>query len=236
MVGLPLNSLGLLIGAPVGAPGPSSSEDYAGVNWCRGSKVSPTVRGEGLAEMLGDIVLTCSNVEPTGQGADSSEVVMDIFVTLNVNVTTNLAFGQGSNVTDAVLVINENNCSSPAVTGGVFGACGSMPAYQDPQFSVLEAPNRIAWRGVHVPIAGPGSPMGPDGLVTSIRITSLRGNAATFFGFPFRASRPCLRSRTIGSPSTTAAPRTKPTASAKPGMSRGRGDGDQTGLSGRPAP
>ena len=90
-------------------------------------------------------------------------------LSLNTNVTNNRNFSQGSFVSDAVLVINENNAQKPNVES-VLG--GPDPRFPLPQFGVLAAANRLEWNGVLFPI--PGVEKFPS--TTLLRITNIRGN------------------------------------------------------------
>ena len=70
-----------------------------------------------------------------------------------VKVTRSSAsFGDGENVTDSVLVVNENNCANPT-PAQAFG-CAANPFYQDPQHGTLAAANRLEWNQVSFPIPG----------------------------------------------------------------------------------
>ena len=86
-----------------------------GVITCQSVAVPPIVRAEGIAELVGDIILTCMNVPPGSGGVQVSHLVTNVSVSLNVNVTNNL---HDDDFTDAVLVINENNCRGPVTYGG----------------------------------------------------------------------------------------------------------------------
>ncbi|MCB0220552.1 MAG: hypothetical protein KDH09_12705, partial [Chrysiogenetes bacterium] len=111
---------------------------------------------------------------------------------LNVNVTNNINF-DGTNVTDSVLIINENNCADPVNTGATFSTCGAPSPYvQDPQHGVLAATNRLEWNQVHFPY--PGASVDDIGtafypLVTTLRISSVRANASQL-GVPNAATFP----------------------------------------------
>ena len=52
----------------------------------------------------------------SGGGEPVSHLVTNVSVSLNVNVTNN---NDGAGLTDAVLVINENNCTAPVALGGM---------------------------------------------------------------------------------------------------------------------
>ena len=101
-------------------------------------------------------------------------MVTNVSVLLNVNVTNNL---HPDPLTDAVLVINENNCTGPVNIGG--SGIGALPTtascpgvgattlagttapimapdqrFQDPQFGTLASATRIEWNGIHFPVPG----------------------------------------------------------------------------------
>jgi len=156
---------------------------------CVATAVPPVVRAEGIAELTGDVVLTCTS---TGGFPASPYIVTNVSSSLNVNITNNIDFGAGENITDAVLVINENNCDDPASFGSVT-SCAPDDRVQDPQFGRLAANNRLEWNEVSIPYpgadpdgAGPELPF-PD--VTTLRITSIRGNASQL-GVPGSATFP----------------------------------------------
>ncbi|MBI1354887.1 MAG: hypothetical protein GC160_11115 [Acidobacteria bacterium] len=168
---------------------------------CQATAVPPVVRAEGIAELVGDIVLTCQNVPPPNNAGDPSRnvIVTNVSVSLNVNVTNNINFGAGTNVSDAVLILNENNCTSPSPLGSTFVSCGAFdPNVQDPQFGTLAANNRLEWNRVAFPV--PGSAINGTGdadcsdggcypFTTTLRITSMRGNASQL-GVPETATFP----------------------------------------------
>jgi hypothetical protein len=175
-----------------------------GVITCNATAVPPVVRAEGIAELTGDIVLTCQNIPPPlNNGNPVAHLETNVSVSLNVNVTNNIDWGTDG-ITDAVLVINENNCTTPNTRGARFeglhaDAC-DVPdlRFQVPQFGRLAATNRLEWNRVAFPIPGAASNglAGQDCLIvacnpgiTSIRITSIRGNASQL-GVPSSATFP----------------------------------------------
>jgi hypothetical protein len=135
-------------------------------------------------------------------------LVTNISVSLNVSVTNNL---HDDPLTDAVLVINENNCVGPVDVGGSGIGPGAGTAsctagvapdqrFQDPMFGELASATRVEWNGIHFPVPnGPAEPFlgvvsdcdltsvtnrAGDSVsacnpgITTIRVTSLRGNAS----------------------------------------------------------
>ncbi|MEZ5366679.1 MAG: hypothetical protein R2748_31150 [Bryobacterales bacterium] len=146
-----------------------------GVNVCEVAAAAATVRAEGIAELAGDIVITCVNGTAPGVTVTATEGVMNVFVRTSVDQTNDVNFGAGVDRTDAVLVVNENNCTSPAASGGRFGGCEApSSAVQDPQFGQRISADQSQWLSVRVPVpTGPGN---PD--VTTLRITGLRVRAS----------------------------------------------------------
>lgn len=159
-----------------------------GLVTCTATAVPPIVRAEGIAELVGDIVLTCIATPgaPTVQGLNT--FLVNISVSLNVNITNNFSFNDGG-VSDAVLIINENNCTSPQNTGSVFNGCMAPDArFQDPQFGArpANAENRLDWNQVSFPIPGACEVVNDPTCAideffpqtTTLRVTALRANAA----------------------------------------------------------
>jgi hypothetical protein len=150
--------------------------------------VPPIVRAEGLAELLGDIVLNCTGGTPTAAGATVPQVNVQVF--LNTNVTSKLLV---SPWTEALLLIDEpSSPSNPATPQLICGAAGTV---QGPtgvctvtgtgngvgtysgvgeRANIFQGrtngANSVVWLGV---------PVDPPGTTATriIRITNLRGNA-----------------------------------------------------------
>jgi len=89
---------------------------------------TPIVRAEGLAELVGDLLVTCTGGTPTAAGLPVPQYTITVF--LNTNITSKVlgtqlaSFGNGqtSALDEALLLIDEpNSTSSPGVvcaTGG----------------------------------------------------------------------------------------------------------------------
>jgi hypothetical protein len=161
-----------------------------GLVTCTATAVPPVVRAEGIAELVGDIVLACITTN-SAQFAPGVDFLVNVSVSLNVNVTNNINFGAGTNVTDAVLVVNENNCTSPNPLGNLSGTCGApFIQYQDPQFGFLAANNRLEWNEVRFPVPSAlRTGFDPNPPVTTVRVTSMRANASQL-GVPSAATFP----------------------------------------------
>lgn len=185
---------------------------------CQATATPVTVRAEGIAELVGDIVLTCTNLVPAAGGVFDNYLTTNISVSLaGVNVTNNINFGAGTNVLDTSLIINGNNTID--LGGGAFvagtepTATPTFPAvgsglderFQRPQYGTLAANNRVEWNGVQFPVPGApnnivtppadcagdftNTPAGCFPFTTNIRITSMRANASQL-GVPGQATFP----------------------------------------------
>jgi uncharacterized protein (TIGR03437 family) len=86
---------------------------------CAPSAVPPVVRGEGIAERVGDIVLVCTG------GAPGGRVTGNLSVFLTVNITNRVASGSNT-VTDVVLTIDSGSGPQPANVSGVITGGGTL--------------------------------------------------------------------------------------------------------------
>jgi hypothetical protein len=158
-----------------------------GLVTCTATAVPPVVRAEGIAELVGDVVLACF---PTIGAPPAPNLQTNISVALNVNVTNNIDFTTPAAISDAVLVINENNCTTPSTVGSTL-SCGNL-LFQDPQYGRLADVNRLEWDEVLFPFPGAETALG-SGIfhpsVTTVRITSMRANASQL-GVPDQATFP----------------------------------------------
>ena len=75
---------------------------------CATGAVNPAVRAEGIAETLGDILLTCTG------GTAGTPMTLNLVVFLNVNVTNRLT---GVNTTDVSLTVDSGSGPVPLVAG-----------------------------------------------------------------------------------------------------------------------
>ena len=146
--------------------------------------VPPLVRAEGLAELVGDIVLNCTGGTPTVLGSQVPKVNVRVFV--NTNVTSWLL--ESDNTNESLLMVddptpgNQNYCDwidgqDCSVTG-----VGGEPGIDYSQVwnvfpgqavfgNVVSDGNTIDWLGI---------PIDPPGTRSTriIRITNVRANAA----------------------------------------------------------
>jgi hypothetical protein len=146
---------------------------------CVYSAVPNQVRSEGLAERTGDVRLDCNNDGVFNPDSPFNQiqqyVLANITVQLNTAVTNMLDVGgDGGNVTDSVLIVNDNNhfapidesvtpwdggCENAYLGGGSYLPDGRYPC---PQKGRLQGSNALTWNGVQFPV--PGAPNDPSDL------------------------------------------------------------------------
>jgi hypothetical protein len=99
----------------------------------------PTVRSEGLTELVGDLVLSCTGGTPTQAGQFVPQVNIQLF--LNTNITSRLVGGEatafgGTVFNEALLIIDEpnsaNNPTRPLLNCGAAGTGEDMPGNGGP--------------------------------------------------------------------------------------------------------
>ncbi|MCZ2076144.1 MAG: hypothetical protein LC130_14225 [Bryobacterales bacterium] len=126
--------------------------------------VTPIIRGEGITELVGDIVLQCTGGTPAADPAAVPQVNIQIF--LNTQITSRLLDSNGT--TEATLMIDD-----PAVGARQLGPIpGVVPAGGNNVYlSRRVAENAIAFLGI--PVDAPGTTG-----TRILRITNLRANAS----------------------------------------------------------
>lgn len=145
--------LALLAGVLLYA-GVASAAPYA----CNATAVPTLVRSEGIAEMMGDVLLRCDGEIPTGG------ILANIRLRLTTNITSNPS--GGTSALEAALILDEGWTATGRSFRGYGAAAGSQNVYQAARISDDE----IEWAGVW--IAAPNS-----NPFKTIRITNVRGNA-----------------------------------------------------------
>ncbi len=148
---------------------------------CAATASAPSVRAEGVTELVGDVVLTCTGGSPTPKG--QAVPAINLTATLNTAVTSRLLANGGS---EALLLIDEPNSPSHPLTpqlacpslsgcpmtgtGGAAGEYNGSPTYNNVFQAVQRSPLAVSWLGV---------PIDPPGSTGSriIRITNVRANA-----------------------------------------------------------
>ena len=145
---------------------------------------------------MADILLTCRS-ESGSAPALAGNLRVEVSVSLNASVTNSIeSAAGGSDTVDAVLVVNGNDCGSPAAAGSTYGSCGAPSSeVQDPQFGRLRVVNTLTWSDVALPLAADGE-AGGEPWVAEMRVRGIRANAsqlqlvagASYAGMPLTAS------------------------------------------------
>lgn len=148
--------------------------------------VTPTVRAEGLAELVGDIVLNCTGGTPTAAGATVPQANITVF--LSTNLTSRIT---SNPFTEVLMMMDEPHsaanqatplvacdaantalgiCSITGTGNGVGTYSGASAARPNVFQARVTGNNQVTFFGV---------PIDPPGTTTNriIRITNLRGNA-----------------------------------------------------------
>lgn len=136
--------------------------------------VVPTMRGEGEAERLGDLLLVCAG------GTAGVSSLIDVTVTLNTNLTSRIV-NTTTKASEAVLLIDDPTPGQVDTSNGfeyngqvlgkpgiAAGQAGSGNVY----LGRISSPTSVTWTAV--PFVEPG----PSG-VRLLRIANLRANATT---------------------------------------------------------
>jgi hypothetical protein len=168
------------------------------------ASVPPTVRNEGLTELVGDLTLNCTGGTPTPQGQIVPQVNFQIF--LNTFATSRiLASNTGGNFVEALLIVDEPNSAPnparPILNCGQTGAPDNGPSgpgvcsitstgnpaqtYDGTAGTATYGTGRPnVFQGRQAPgltnsIVFLGVPLDPPGTTTNrtIRITNVRANA-----------------------------------------------------------
>jgi hypothetical protein len=171
-----------------GAASTANAQQVAAFSCVGNAGVPPIVRAEGLAELVGDLVLNCNGGTPTAVGSAVPQANVQIF--LNTNVTSRLTNDPWS---EALLMIDEpgpaaqrycsvnGGCAISSGVGTAAGFDGRVDGidYDDTTTGATvpnvfqgrqSGANSIVWLGV--PIDPPGT-----NETRIIRITNVRANA-----------------------------------------------------------
>lgn len=168
---------------------PASAQVTPALQCTFNAAVTPTVRAEGLAELVGDIVLNCTGGTPTTPGQPVPQANITVF--LSTNITSRIT---SNPFTEVLMLIDEphsaTNSGVPLVpcdaANSSLGICSIIapgsPAntYRPATTGDTTHPNVFQARltGVNQ-VTFFGVPIDPPGTTTNriIRITNLRGNA-----------------------------------------------------------
>ena len=160
--------------------GPAWAQADAAVS-CTASAAAAPVRAAGVAETMPDIVLRCAPDGPLVP-VPRADLKLSVSVTLNASVTNTISSDASGDMTDAVLVVNGNDCARPSSNGSTYGSCGApLATVQDPQLGRLAGVSSLTWTDVNVPFPG-GLPEGGSSQanppVSTLRIRGVRANVS----------------------------------------------------------
>lgn len=140
---------------------------------CTASAATVPVRAAGVAETLPDILLSCVPESPLPSGP-RDDLNLSISVTLNASVTNTISSVPGGDISDAVLVVNGNDCATPSANGSTYGYCDApLATVQDPQFGRLAGVTSLTWANVSLPFPGDLTQGG-----STLEIRGIRANAS----------------------------------------------------------
>jgi hypothetical protein len=173
----------------LGITGTAGAQTLNGITCFANAATPQQMRAEGITEIAGDLVLSCTGGTATPAGVAVPTV--NITVALNTQVTSRLVGGT-SNITESILMINDapsgaqvlcpataaNNfaCATPITGTGNGGGRGqgqysAANVYQ----GVLTAANQLTF--FNIPVDPPGTVSGVAQTLT-LRITNVRANAS----------------------------------------------------------
>jgi hypothetical protein len=183
------------------AAAPAALGQFGGQFGCQtslqGFTVPPTVRAEGEAELVGDLVLTCSGGVPAPAGYSVPTSNIQLF--LSTNITNTNTQVSPIDFTDALLVIDEPHsvanpnvpllvCGAPGSNDNGLGQCPNVlgdgtgkntyngtSGHSNVFQGQLNGVNSLQW--LNVPIDAPGA----TGTLT-LRITNVRANISQLAG------------------------------------------------------
>jgi hypothetical protein len=134
-----------------------------------------TVRAEGIAELVGDLVLSCSGGTPTQAGKPVPRARVQIFLA-NTNITSRL-LSTDLGLSEATLLIDDPAPEQQRLCASLGGICevtapfDGTPNVPNVFNAVMAAPNSVMWLGV------PFDPPGAD-KQRMLRITNVRADAS----------------------------------------------------------
>ncbi|MBE0659370.1 MAG: hypothetical protein IH602_16880 [Bryobacteraceae bacterium] len=144
----------------------------------------PLLRSEGLAEEVGQVVITCTGGQPTLGGTAIPTVNIQVYLSANTTLTSRLFTSPVSGASEAMLLIDEptpaiqtlcpapGNCTRTAVNNIGTGSYTGGSLDKSNVFQAIKATdNSVVWLGV------PVDPPGTSGNRV-LRITNVRANAA----------------------------------------------------------
>jgi hypothetical protein len=176
---------------------------------CSGNSGIPRiVQADGLTELTGDVVITCTGGVPTAAGARIPAANISLF--LNTNITSRLL---ASTWSEALLLLDEPSPSSQFACETSTGVCNALGdgsgsgKYYGPGSSGTAGNNKNVFQGQQTSGNGltwSGVPIDPPGANGSrvIRITNIRANANALGASANTAPAAVVASISINSPTS----------------------------------
>jgi len=175
-----------------------ASAQTGSVNCNNGGATPPLVRAEGLTELMGDLVLTCSGGP---NGTPANQVVPQVNITLILSVTITSKLTAGGLFNESLLIIDEPNQTAPGANSnrpilncGAPGAADNSAESGPGVCSILSdgfpattyngVPNKFGTSTCTTSIYGCGSPNVFQGRQGNPFNTGLVNNIS-FLGVPF---------------------------------------------------
>uniref|UniRef100_Q02BD5 Conserved repeat domain n=1 Tax=Solibacter usitatus (strain Ellin6076) TaxID=234267 RepID=Q02BD5_SOLUE len=144
--------------------------------------VTPTLRGEGYAELTGDIVLNCTGGTTPPLGSFVPQVNITVFY--NTAVTSRLLpiTGVSNNTSESLLIIDEPGSGPPSVAPG-FGPSAAQSLCATPLQGCVEYVSQPTGSTVRV---ATDTPQGTTATIPGKNVFQgiVNGNSVTFFGIP----------------------------------------------------
>ena len=79
---------------------------------------TPSIRAEGVAELVGDVIISCTGGQPAAANENLRQVNFQIFTQPTINITSRLLAGAGTgNFTEALLFMDEPNQADQTLCG-----------------------------------------------------------------------------------------------------------------------
>ena len=140
------------------------------------ASVTPTVRAEGITELVGDIVLDCTGGTYVTPGAIIPQANITVF--LNTQVTSRLlGVGSITNASEAVLMIDEPNSGLQG-----FGPAQGFNYCLTPGSGCIEYASAVQANGTEIPVTAPGGTTVGQNIF--IGVVNPDGKSITFNGVP----------------------------------------------------
>lgn len=169
---------GILAGLVCGVLSGSIQALSSPVVICTASSSPGPIYADGMAEPIADILVTCEARSP-GPGPADGDLRLSVSISLNTSVTNTILEDHEGDLTDAVLVVNGNDCATPSAYGSVFGSCDAPDAgVQDPQFGRLTATHTLDWSNLTMPFPGGGPSTQGESNSSSLLVRGIRANVA----------------------------------------------------------